>query len=42
LIQDGQLLTGYDQLLLAEFVYGAKPKETFYELLNIDQGKPRR
>jgi len=36
------LLTSYNSLLLAEFVYGAKPKETFNRLLGIDQGKPRR
>ncbi|KAF8610636.1 FAD/NAD(P)-binding domain-containing protein [Ceratobasidium sp. AG-I] len=36
------LLTGYDQLMLAEFVYGLKPKETFAELFGIDQIKPRK
>ncbi|KAG8705315.1 hypothetical protein FRC08_001730 [Ceratobasidium sp. 394] len=36
------LLTGYDQLMLAEFVYGLKPKETFAELFGIDQVKPRK
>ncbi|KZT59800.1 FAD/NAD(P)-binding domain-containing protein [Calocera cornea HHB12733] len=35
------LLTGYGQLMLAEFVYGAVPKETFGALLGIDQSKPR-
>ncbi|KAF8507244.1 hypothetical protein JB92DRAFT_2961374 [Gautieria morchelliformis] len=36
------LLTSYNKLLLAEFTYGAKPKETFHNMLSIDQGKPRR
>lgn len=38
-----QLLTGYDQLLLAEFKYGAVPKETFanWPLLG-DQAVPRK
>ncbi|KAH7340442.1 hypothetical protein B0J17DRAFT_698999 [Rhizoctonia solani] len=36
------LLTGYDQLMLAEFVYGLKPKESFAELFGIDQVVPRR
>jgi hypothetical protein len=42
LILKRQLLTGYDQLMLAEFVYGLKPKETFAELFGIDQIKPRK
>lgn len=28
--------------MLAEFVYGLKPKETFAELFGIDQIKPRK
>jgi sulfide:quinone oxidoreductase len=36
-----QLLTGYGQLLLAEFKYGLVPKESFAELIG-DQAKPRR
>ncbi|KAG8728856.1 hypothetical protein FRC12_021437 [Ceratobasidium sp. 428] len=36
------LLTGYDQLMLAEFVYGLNPKETFAELFGIDQVVPRK
>jgi len=36
------LLTGYGELMLAEFVYGLKPKETFHELFGIDQVTPRR
>ncbi|KAF8520228.1 FAD/NAD(P)-binding domain-containing protein [Hysterangium stoloniferum] len=36
------LITSYDALLLAEFTYGAKPKETFNKWFGIDQGKPRR
>jgi len=35
------LLTGYGQLMLAEFVYGAQPKESF-NFLGIDQVVPRR
>ncbi|KAG8929150.1 hypothetical protein FRC02_005950 [Tulasnella sp. 418] len=35
------LLTGYGQLMLAEFVYGLKPKETFASVLG-DQAKPKR
>ncbi|KAF8590555.1 FAD/NAD(P)-binding domain-containing protein [Ramaria rubella] len=35
------LLTSYNKLLLAEFTYGAKPKETFNNLFGVDQGKPR-
>jgi len=34
------LLTGYGQLMLAEFVYGLKPKETFSSFW--DQAKPNR
>ena len=38
-----QLLTGYGELLLAEFKYGAEPKETFAHLPFIgDQAKPNR
>ncbi|KAG9043015.1 hypothetical protein FS837_010130 [Tulasnella sp. UAMH 9824] len=33
------LLTGYGQLMLAEFVYGLKPQETFAGILG-DQAKP--
>ena len=36
-----KLLTGYGQLLLAEFKYGLVPKESFAELIG-DQAKPRR
>ena len=36
-----QLLTGYGQLLLAEFKYGGEPKETFANYLG-DQATPRR
>jgi NADPH-dependent 2,4-dienoyl-CoA reductase/sulfur reductase-like enzyme len=36
------LLTGEDKVLLAEFKYGGVPKETFAELLGIDQGVPRK
>lgn len=35
------LLTEYGKVMLAEFKYGGKPKETFGELLGIDQGTPR-
>lgn len=35
-----QLLTGYGQLLLAEFKYGLEPKESFANILG-DQGTPR-
>ena len=34
-----QLLTGYGQLMLAEFKYGGVPKETFADYLG-DQAKP--
>jgi len=34
-----QLLTGYGELLLAEFKYGLEPKESFSFL---NQGKPNR
>lgn len=37
-----QLLTGYDQLMLAEFKYGLEPKETFGGVLGIDQAVPRK
>ncbi|CAE6532467.1 unnamed protein product [Rhizoctonia solani] len=37
-----KLLTGYNQLMLAEFVYGLQPKESFGELFGIDQIVPRR
>ncbi|KAF1917383.1 sulfide-quinone oxidoreductase-like protein [Ampelomyces quisqualis] len=36
------LLTGEDKVLLAEFKYGGVPKETFGNLLGIDQGVPRK
>ncbi|GJJ12171.1 hypothetical protein Clacol_006412 [Clathrus columnatus] len=36
------LIVSYEKLLLAEFAYGLKPKETFNQLLGIDQGTPRR
>ncbi|KAJ5794204.1 hypothetical protein N7457_000803 [Penicillium paradoxum] len=36
------LLTEYGKVLLAEFKYGGEPKETFGDLLGIDQSKPRR
>ncbi|KAF8319358.1 FAD/NAD-P-binding domain-containing protein [Clavulina sp. PMI_390] len=35
------LLTGYDQLMLAEFLYGGKPSETFARF-GLDQAVPRR
>lgn len=35
------LLTEYGKVMLAEFQYGGKPKETFGELFGIDQGTPR-
>ena len=35
-----QLLTGYGQLLLAEFKYGLEPKESFASILG-DQAIPR-
>ncbi|TCD69736.1 hypothetical protein EIP91_006503 [Steccherinum ochraceum] len=35
------LLTGYDQLLLAEFKYGLEPKETFAQYLG-DQATPKK
>lgn len=35
-----QLLTGYNQLMLAEFKYGLEPKETFSDF--FDQAKPNR
>ena len=37
---DIQLLTGYNQLMLAEFKYGLEPKETFSQF--FDQTKPNR
>ncbi|KAI4932101.1 uncharacterized protein J4E92_004000 [Alternaria infectoria] len=36
------LLTGRKEVLLAEFMYGGVPKETFNGLLGIDQGVPRK
>ncbi|KAE8415014.1 hypothetical protein BDV36DRAFT_229221 [Aspergillus pseudocaelatus] len=36
------LLTEYGKVLLAEFKYGGQPKETFGNLLGIDQATPRR
>lgn len=36
------LLTEYGKVMLAEFKYGAQPKETFGSLFGIDQGVPRR
>jgi NADPH-dependent 2,4-dienoyl-CoA reductase/sulfur reductase-like enzyme len=36
------LLTGDRKVLLAEFKYGAEPKETFKNWFGIDQGVPRR
>ncbi|SJX61277.1 related to sulfide:quinone oxidoreductase, mitochondrial precursor [Sporisorium reilianum f. sp. reilianum] len=36
------LLTEYGKVMLAEFKYGGKPKETFGSLLGIDQGVPRK
>ncbi|PWZ03193.1 FAD/NAD(P)-binding domain-containing protein [Testicularia cyperi] len=35
------LLTEYGKVMLAEFQYGGKPKETFGNLFGIDQGTPR-
>jgi len=36
------LITEYGKVLLAEFVYGAQPKETFSGYFGLDQGKPQR
>ncbi|EON99504.1 putative sulfide quinone reductase protein [Phaeoacremonium minimum UCRPA7] len=36
------LITEYGKVMLAEFKYGAEPKETFGDLLGIDQSVPRR
>ncbi|KAM5373926.1 hypothetical protein ACJZ2D_006755 [Fusarium nematophilum] len=36
------LLTEYGKVLLAEFKYGGVPKETFGDMLGIDQATPRR
>jgi sulfide:quinone oxidoreductase len=36
------LLTEYGKVLLAEFKYGGVPKETFGDLLGVDQAEPRR
>ncbi|CDR87734.1 related to sulfide:quinone oxidoreductase, mitochondrial precursor [Sporisorium scitamineum] len=36
------LLTEYGKVMLAEFKYGGKPKETFGNLLGINQGVPRK
>ncbi|KAL6246392.1 hypothetical protein RBB50_006628 [Rhinocladiella similis] len=36
------LLTEYGKVMLAEFKYGGEPKETFGNLLGIDQATPRR
>ncbi|WFD29843.1 eukaryotic sulfide quinone oxidoreductase [Malassezia sp. CBS 17886] len=36
------LITEYGKVLLAEFKYGAQPKETFAETIGIDQGVPHR
>jgi sulfide:quinone oxidoreductase len=36
------LLTEYGKVLLAEFKYGAEPKETFGRMFGIDQAEPRR
>lgn len=36
------LLTEYGKVMLAEFKYGAEPKETFNNWFGIDQGTPRR
>ncbi|TKY84927.1 hypothetical protein EX895_006007 [Sporisorium graminicola] len=36
------LLTEYGKVMLAEFKYGGKPKETFGNLFGIDQGVPRK
>ncbi|KAF4982469.1 hypothetical protein FZEAL_1923 [Fusarium zealandicum] len=36
------LLTEYGKVMLAEFKYGGVPKETFGDMLGIDQGVPRR
>ena len=35
------LITEYGKVLLAEFLYGLKPHETFHNLLGVDQGKPQ-
>ncbi|EKJ71374.1 hypothetical protein FPSE_08477 [Fusarium pseudograminearum CS3096] len=36
------LLTEYGKVMLAEFKYGGVPKETFGDILGIDQAVPRR
>ena len=36
------LTTEYGKVLLAEFLYGLKPQETFNGVLGIDQGQPQR
>ncbi|WFD36866.1 eukaryotic sulfide quinone oxidoreductase [Malassezia cuniculi] len=36
------LITEYGKVLLAEFVYGLQPKESFNGVLGIDQGQPQR
>lgn len=36
------LLTEYGKVMLAEFAYGQKPKETFGRMFGIDQSVPRR
>ncbi|KEY64169.1 hypothetical protein S7711_03463 [Stachybotrys chartarum IBT 7711] len=36
------ITTSYGKVLLAEFVYGGKPKETFGKWLGIDQAIPRK
>lgn len=36
------LLTEYGKVMLAEFSYGGKPKETFGRWLGVDQGTPRK
>ncbi|KAF1832418.1 FAD/NAD(P)-binding domain-containing protein [Decorospora gaudefroyi] len=36
------LLTGNKEVLLAEFMYGGVPKETFNRLFGVDQGVPRK
>ena len=36
------ITTSYGKVLLAEFVYGGKPKETFAKWFGVDQATPRR
>lgn len=40
MLTHSKLLTGYNQLMLAEFKYGLEPKESFADF--TDQTKPNR